>query len=484
MSFISYAPNFEDVLLWRALRDIEHGYYIDLLPNAAPIGSVTQAFYQLGWRGLNLAASPALARALRIARPADATLDGVAGAREGSAILYEAPDAQLATRDAAQARQYRAEGREVMQRDIALHTLDRLCAEHAGPEITDIHFLHVGADAAEALAGLDLQRWRPWVVIAAGGPQQRLLDHGYALAHEDGMQHYYAAVERPQVLAALRLPPHPADDFQLCQDHPYSHPLAEWRARTAAAEATSEESRTWAMAHVKEWRDKDHLSEGNKLRAEQAVAELATVSAAAAATAAALAGTKSSLTNTEAALAGTQASLAHAEATLANTSAALEATQARALAAESELGVMRQRTAHAEGTLNAVHATLSWRITLPLRIGKLYAGKLVRLPRRIAGRLKRDAARLKRGAIGLVKRVLRYAVRYVTARPRLSFLVRRTAARFPALVQLLRRVQMQSQAQAIDVVQAPPPTELQHLPDAARQVYEDLRRTRLTVPRR
>lgn len=484
MSFISYAPNFEDVLLWRALRHIERGYYIDLLPHAAPIGSVTHALYQRGWRGLNLAAAPALARALRIARPADTTLDGATAAQAGHAVLYEAPEAQLASRDPEQARRYRAEGREVMQRDITLHTLDQLCAEHAGAEITDIHLLHVGADAAEALAGLDLRQRRPWVVIAAGGPQQRLLDHGYQLAHEDGMQRYYAAVERPEVLAALRLPPHPADAFQLCEDHPYSHPLAEWRARTANAEAASEESRTWAMAHVKEWRDKDHLSEGNKLRAEQAEAERAAASAAAAAATAALAATKSSLSNTESALAATQASLANSEAALASSSAALEATQARALAAESELGVMRQRTADAEGTLNAVHATLSWRVTLPLRIGKLYAGKVARLPRRIAGRLKREAARLKRAAVGALKRVLRYAVRYVTARPRLSFLVRRTAARFPGLVQVLRRVQMQSQAQAIDMAQPPPSTELQHLPDAARQVYEDLRRTRLTVPRR
>lgn len=435
MSFISYAPNFEDVLLWRALRHIEHGYYIDLLPGAAPIGSVTQAFYQRGWRGLNLAASPALARALRIARPADATLDGAAGPQAGGAMLYEAPDAQRSTRDAAQARQYRAEGRDVMQREIAVHTLDQLCARHAGSAIPEIHFLHAGADAAEALAGLDLQRWRPWVVIAAGGPQQRLLDHGYALAHDDGMQHYYAAVERPEVLAALRLPPHPSDDFQLCEDHPYSHPLAEWRERTTSAEAASQESRTWAMAHVEEWKQKDYLSTENKLRAERA-------------------------------------------------SAALELMTARALAAEAQLvgaahleRALSERVSHAEGTLGAVYASLSWRVTLPLRTGKLYAGKAVRLARRTLGRVKR-------GAAGAVKRVLRYAVRFVTSRPRLSFLVRRTAARFPLLVRVLRRIAMKTQAQAADAAQAPVSTELQQLPAAARQVYDDLRRTRQTVPRR
>lgn len=431
MSFISYAPNFEDVLLWRALRHIEHGHYIDLQPHGAAVGSVTQAFYQRGWRGLNLAASPALARALRIARPADATVDGAAGPQAGSAMLYELMDGdgaqapQAWTRDAAQAQRQRAAGREVMQREIAVHALDQLCAGQAAPAI---HFLHVGEDAAEALAGLDLRRWRPWVVIAAGGPQQRLLEHGYALAHEDGMQRYYVAAEQPEVLAALRLPPHPADDFQLCEDHPYSHPLAEWRQRTATAEAASQESRTWAMAHVEEWKQKDYQSTENKLRAERA-------------------------------------------------SAALELMTARALAAEAQLVPLRERTAHAEGTLGGVYTSLSWRVTLPLRAGKLYLGKALRLARRVAGRVKR-------GTLGGIKRVLRYTVNFVVSRPRLSFLVRRTAARFPLLVRVLRRVAMQTRAHAIDAAMAPQSAELQQLPDAARQVYDDLRRSRQALPRR
>ena len=30
MPFISYAQNYEDVILWRALRDVEHGFYVDV----------------------------------------------------------------------------------------------------------------------------------------------------------------------------------------------------------------------------------------------------------------------------------------------------------------------------------------------------------------------------------------------------------------------------------------------------------------------
>lgn len=440
MSFTSYAPNFDDVLLWRALRDVGPGYYIDTAPAPAGPGSATQAFYQRGWRGLNLAATPALARALREARPADVTLDGAAAAEAGSALVYEVAGA--ATRDAALAQRRAAAGAAVRQREIALHPLDALCAAHAAPAI---HFLRLGDDADAALAGLDLRRWRPWVVVAAGGARAALLGHGYTLAHDDGQQCYYADAARPALAEALRLPPHPADDFQLCEDHPYGAPLAPWRERVAQAEAAAQESRTWAMAHVQEWKDKHYLLSTHALRAERAEAALAQM--------------------TERAERAEQAG--HAERD--------EHARARALA-QGEIGALGARAAQAEATLHAVYQSVSWRATLPLRLGNLYVGRARRRARGAAGRVKRAAA-------AAVKGVLRRVVRFVVARPALAFFVRRQAARFPPLVRVLRRVAMrsQTQAQAVEAGQAPPSAELQHLPAAARQVYDDLRRA---APRR
>ena len=54
MTFISYAQNFEDVILRRALKDIEKGFYVDVGAHDPVIDSVTKAFYDLGWRGINI----------------------------------------------------------------------------------------------------------------------------------------------------------------------------------------------------------------------------------------------------------------------------------------------------------------------------------------------------------------------------------------------------------------------------------------------
>ena len=44
MTFISYAQNYEDVMLWRALKPINKSFFVDVGSNDPIIGSVTQAF--------------------------------------------------------------------------------------------------------------------------------------------------------------------------------------------------------------------------------------------------------------------------------------------------------------------------------------------------------------------------------------------------------------------------------------------------------
>jgi hypothetical protein len=50
MIFTSYAQNFEDVLLWAALKDVNSGFYIDIGVQDPEKDSVSLAFYEKGWR--------------------------------------------------------------------------------------------------------------------------------------------------------------------------------------------------------------------------------------------------------------------------------------------------------------------------------------------------------------------------------------------------------------------------------------------------
>lgn len=48
MSFISYSQNYEDVMLWQALKDIKNGFYIDVGVNDPVEDSITKSMYDLG----------------------------------------------------------------------------------------------------------------------------------------------------------------------------------------------------------------------------------------------------------------------------------------------------------------------------------------------------------------------------------------------------------------------------------------------------
>ena len=54
MTFTSYAQTYEDVMLARAFAGRTEGFYIDVGAQDPRFDSVTKAFYDLGWHGINL----------------------------------------------------------------------------------------------------------------------------------------------------------------------------------------------------------------------------------------------------------------------------------------------------------------------------------------------------------------------------------------------------------------------------------------------
>jgi len=57
-AFVSYAQNGEDLLLWRMLHDVDLGTFIDVGAFEPETHSVTRAFYERGWSGINVEPVP------------------------------------------------------------------------------------------------------------------------------------------------------------------------------------------------------------------------------------------------------------------------------------------------------------------------------------------------------------------------------------------------------------------------------------------
>lgn len=224
--FVSYAQNFEDVALWRALKQVRNGLYVDLGAQHPVIDSVTRAFHDHGWRGVHVEPVPHYADLLRQDRPGDTVVEKAIGAAPGRMALHVLEDSGLSTLDttAAQAGE-KWLGRKARTIDVEVITLDMLLASLAG---RDIHFLKIDIEGAEkaALSGWTAERFRPWIIlIEATLPNSQtpshaewepiLIRNGYVFAYFDGLNRFYVAQERPELIEPISRPPSVFDGYVL-----------------------------------------------------------------------------------------------------------------------------------------------------------------------------------------------------------------------------------------------------------------------------
>lgn len=213
---IAYGGNLEDVLLFRALGHVENGFYIDVGANDPVEDSVTKLFYDRGWRGINIEPQQRHLAELRKQRARDVNLGVAASDHAGVVTFHEVsgwahglsttkPDV-LKTRD--------LKGERPRSYEVPANTLTAICAEHA-PD--DIHFLKIDVEGAEdaVLRGLDLARFRPWVIVAECAPgvpswDVILVGNGYTFARADAANRYYVSGNHPELLSALAFP---VDDY-------------------------------------------------------------------------------------------------------------------------------------------------------------------------------------------------------------------------------------------------------------------------------
>jgi FkbM family methyltransferase len=235
--FVSYAQNQEDVVLARALHpDDRAGFWVDVGAGDPVLDSVTAAFAERGWRGVNVEPLPREYERLRAARPADTNLRAALGATAGLGKLFVEPtpegerpdpdapiDRGASTMVPELVERYRADGQEFTPIEVPVWTLAQVVAEHvSGP----VDFLKVDVEGfeREVLAGADWRSFRPRVVVmeatvpksdepAHEAWEPMLFDVGYRFAMFDGLNRFYAHADEPALLQALAIPANVFDNF-------------------------------------------------------------------------------------------------------------------------------------------------------------------------------------------------------------------------------------------------------------------------------
>lgn len=239
--FVSYAQNFEDVILWRALSEVTHGFYVDVGAGSPIDDSVTLAFYERGWRGINVEPGLGPFHQLTANRPRDVNLRLALGASEGVGTLMAFGNAGLSTLEPSVAAQRMSEGHQLTEESVDVRTLDHVWSTHI-PPAQPVHFLKVDVEGSEreVLLGNDWSIHRPWIlVVEATEPQGQIPSHErwehtltdarYQMVYEDGLNRFYLAHEQQHLAGRFRYPPNVFDNFVV-------HAVAREHARATAAE--------------------------------------------------------------------------------------------------------------------------------------------------------------------------------------------------------------------------------------------------------
>lgn len=222
--FVSFAQNGEDVVLFRALKGVAAGYYIDVGAHDPTVDSVTRAFHDRGWHGINLEPSQFWHARLVAARPLDINLNLAAWNMPGELVFHEIEHTGLSTVDPETARRHHAMARFPMRDTrVGADTLANICRSHG---VTEVHFLKIDVEGSEraVLEGMDFLAVRPWIVLLESidpvdhSPthnqwEDLLVDAGYEFALFDGLNRFYCDRNRPDIKQRLLAPASILDNY-------------------------------------------------------------------------------------------------------------------------------------------------------------------------------------------------------------------------------------------------------------------------------
>jgi len=226
--FISHAQNFEDVILWRALKDIPNGFYIDIGAQDPSIDSVSKAFYDNGWRGIHAEASESYVDRLRAARPGEHVEHAAIGPSVGLIDFYDIECTGLSTADKEIAERHRSDGRETRKVQVRTLPLSELFKMAGGREI---HWLKIDVEGMEQSV---IQSWepssaRPWIVVVESTlPNTQISTHeswepallslGYEFVYFDGLNRFYVSSEHAELAQHFGPGPNFFDYFKLSEN--------------------------------------------------------------------------------------------------------------------------------------------------------------------------------------------------------------------------------------------------------------------------
>nr|NQU91819.1 FkbM family methyltransferase [Bacteroidota bacterium] len=233
---ISYAQNFEDVILERFFKNIEKGFYVDVGAAGPALHSVTKHFYDKGWQGINIEPSLSLFNDLIIERGRDINLNLVVSDQDGLIEFFDLANTGLSSimeqnvKTAISNENLRdynnnkfEEAKSIL---VESRKLSGILSQYA-PNI-EIDFLKIDVEGAEreVIKSNNWARFRPKVIlIEATIPnsttqnysewEKLIIEAEYAFVYFDGINRFYLRNDLLKYKDVFSYPPCYFDAFTL-----------------------------------------------------------------------------------------------------------------------------------------------------------------------------------------------------------------------------------------------------------------------------
>ncbi|KCZ99521.1 FkbM family methyltransferase, partial [Hyphomonas oceanitis] len=227
----SYAQNFEDIILWRALKQIKNGFYIDIGANDPTRDSVSKLFYDRGWRGVHVEPAAEFADKLEQQRPDEKVIRAAVSTKKSKLQLVYFEGTGLSTSNLEVAEKHIDSGYVHETIRVPTITLEKILNDL---DVPDIHWLKIDVEGME---GDVLKSWgessvRPWVLLVEstrplsskethGFWESEVLNRGYEFAYFDGLNRFYVRLDKEQLKSSFGPGPNYFDHFSLTESSPF-----------------------------------------------------------------------------------------------------------------------------------------------------------------------------------------------------------------------------------------------------------------------
>jgi FkbM family methyltransferase len=236
-------------MLWRALKNIKNGFYIDIGACDPVLESVSKLFYDNGWRGINVEPDIYYYEKLKIHRSDEIILNLAVSDSIKKIKFYQFEKRGLSTCNLDVVKMHLLEGlTKPIEKEIPTISMDSLLEKSYGK---DIQWLKIDVEGYEKNI---LQSWknskiRPWIILIESTiPNSQkenfkewesiILNKGYEFIYFDGLNRFYLSVDYLNLKKFFASPPNVFDNFSL-----YKNVIAESKAQQAESKAQQAESK-------------------------------------------------------------------------------------------------------------------------------------------------------------------------------------------------------------------------------------------------